>query len=137
MPAYRAFSLEGDTVTLQSLRGRPYLLNMWATWCNPCRQETPFLESVYRKRAGDGLRIVGVSMDTGDALDQIREFVKHYGVTYTILRDPHMNALDQFQIPGLPATFLVDRDGVLRWMRVGPVDAKDKDFQAALDDVLR
>ncbi len=137
MPDYRAVSLEGDTVDLRSLHGTPFLLNLWATWCTPCRQETPFLESVYEQRSSEGLRIVGVSMDTGDALAQIREFMKHYGVTYTILRDPEMNALDEFKIPGLPATFLVDRDGVLRWMRVGPVDAQDRDFRAALDDALR
>lgn len=137
MPTYRAATLQGDTVDLRSLHGTPFLLNMWATWCTPCREETPFLESVYRKRSGQGLRILGVSMDTGDALAQIRDFVKTYGVTYTILRDPGMKALDQFQIPGLPATFLVDRDGILRWMRVGPVNAEDRDFQAALNDVLQ
>lgn len=137
MPAYQAVTLQGDTVDLQSLHGTPFLLNLWATWCTPCREETPFLESLYRQRSAQGLRIVGVSMDTGDALTQIRGFLKEYGVTYTILRDPRMKALDQFEIPGLPATFLVDRDGILRWTRVGPVDAKDKDFQAALNDVLQ
>ncbi len=137
VPTYRAVSLTGDTVTLASLRGKPLLLNFWATWCTPCRRETPFLESIYRARSAQGLRMVGVSMDTGNAVDQIREFLKKYGVTYTVLRDPAMNAMTTFGIPGLPATFLVDRSGVVRWMRFGALSASDKDLTAALDDVLR
>jgi peroxiredoxin len=137
VPPYRAATLTGDTLALASLHGTPFLLNFWATWCTPCQRETPYLESVYRARSGQGLRVIGVSMDTGDALGQIRDFMKKYGVTYTVLRDPAMRAMDAFGIPGLPATFLVDRSGVVRWLRFGAINARDKDFTAALDDMLR
>ncbi len=137
VPAYQATTLQGDTLELSSLRGKPFLLNFWATWCTPCQEETPFLESVFRRRSSQGLRIVGVSMDNGSALDKIRAFMKKYGVTYTVLRDPTMNAMQTFGIPGLPATFLVNRHGVIQWMRFGAIGPSDKDFQAALDDVLK
>lgn len=137
VPPYHVTTLAGDTLTLASLHGKPLLLNFWATWCTPCKEETPFLESVYRAHEAQGLRIVGVSMDTGDALHQIRAFMKKYGVTYTIARDPSMNAMETFGIPGLPANFLIDRSGVVRWMRFGALGKSDKNFAAALADILR
>jgi len=136
-PAYAATTLDGDTVSLESLRGSVVLLNFWATWCAPCRFETPFLQSLAEEYQADGLRVVGVSMDTGDPGDIIREFVEEYGVTYTILTDPQMMGMEIYQILGLPGTFLIDRDGVLRWMRYGPVNENDNDFLQAVADALQ
>lgn len=133
---YPATTLEGDTVTLASLRGHVVLLNLWATWCAPCRTETPYLQSLHREHAGRGLRIVGISLDAGDALERIRAFVAEYGVTYTILHDPRMKGMELYQVIGLPATFLIDREGVLRWMRYGPIVEGDREFLEALDDAL-
>jgi cytochrome c-type biogenesis protein len=75
-------------------------------------------------------------MDTGDAADQVAMFVEEYGVTYTILHDPKMLGMEIYQVLGLPATFLIDREGVLRWMRYGPIPEGDPAFLQALEDVL-
>jgi peroxiredoxin len=136
-PAYAAATLQGDTVSLASLRGSVVLLNFWATWCAPCRYETPYLQSLAEAHEAEGLRVVGVSMDTGDAGELIAEFVEEYGVTYTILADPQMRGMEIYQILGLPGTFLIDRDGTLRWMRYGPVDEGDEEFERALTDALQ
>jgi len=133
---YPAATLAGDTITLASLRGEVVLLNLWATWCVPCRTETPYLQSLFEERADEGFRIVGISLDTGDAADQVAAFVEEYGVTYTILHDPQMRGMELYQILGLPATFLIDREGVLRWMRYGPIAENDPQFLGALDDLL-
>lgn len=133
---YAAATLAGDTVTLQSLRGQVVLLNLWATWCAPCRAETPYLQSVFEEYRDDGFQIVGISMDTGDAADQVAMFVDEYEVGYTILHDPKMVGMELYQVLGLPATFLIDREGVLRWMRYGPIPEDDPDFLEALEDVL-
>ncbi|HUP51969.1 MAG TPA: TlpA disulfide reductase family protein [Longimicrobiales bacterium] len=133
---YVAATLEGDSVSLASLRGEVVLLNLWATWCVPCRTETPYLQSLYEERADAGFRIVGVSLDTGGTADQVAAFVEEYGITYTILHDPQMRGMDLYQILGLPATFLIDREGVLRWMRFGPIAENDPAFLGALDDAL-
>lgn len=135
-PAYGAVTLAGDSLSLGDLRGRVVLLNFWATWCAPCRHETPFLQQLYEERSPGGLEIVGVSMDTRDADDDVADFVREYGVTYPILVDPQMRGMDVYRVLGLPATFLVDRDGVLRWMRFGPVGENDHDFLNALESVL-
>jgi len=133
---YVAANLAGDTVSLASLRGKVVLLNLWATWCPPCRLETPYLQSVFEEYQADGFEIVGVSMDAGDAAADVAMFVEEYGVTYTILHDPEMRGLESYKVLGLPATFLIDRDGVLRWMRYGPIAEDDPDFLQALGDVL-
>jgi len=133
---YAATTLQGDTVSLSSLRGQVVLLNLWATWCAPCRAETPYLQTIYDEHAARGFTIVGISMDTGDARDDIAAFVDEYGVGYTILHDPRMRGMELYQVLGLPATFLIDREGVLRWMRYGPIPEGDPDFLRALEDVL-
>lgn len=133
---YVATTLEGDSVSLGSLRGQVVLLNLWATWCVPCRQETPYLQSVFEEHEGEGLRVVGVSLDTGDAAGDIRAFVEEYGVTYTILHDPRMRGLELYQVIGLPGSFLIDREGILRWMQYGPIREGDSAFLRALEDAL-
>ena len=133
---YAAATLQGDTVSIGSLRGEVVLLNLWATWCVPCRTETPYLQSLFEERRDEGFRIVGVSLDAGNTADQVAAFVEEYGVTYTILHDPQMRGMELYQILGLPATFLIDRDGVLRWMRYGPIAENDPEFLGALEDVL-
>ena len=98
--------------------------------------ETPYLQSLFEEHESDGFEIVGISMDTGDAADQVAMFVEEYGVTYTILHDSKMLGMELYQVLGLPATFLIDREGVLRWMRYGPILEGDPDFLQALEDVL-
>lgn len=133
---YAAATLDGEQVTLESLQGQVVLLNLWATWCTPCRMETPYLQSIYEENKDRGFEIVGISMDTGDAADDVAMFVDEYDVTYTILHDPQMRGMELYQVLGLPATFLIDRDGILRWMRYGPIPEDDPSFLAALEDVL-
>lgn len=134
--AYEAVTLEGDTVSLASLRGDVVLLNLWATWCTPCREETPYLQDLYEEHRDEGFQIVGASMDTRNQADAVRMFVEEYDVTYTILHDPAMRGMDLYQALGLPATFLIDREGTLRWLRFGPIPEGDPEFLAALDAVL-
>lgn len=133
---FAATTLDGEEVTLASLRGDVVLLNLWATWCTPCRQETPYLQEIYEEHRDQGFHIVGISMDTGDAAADVAMFVEEYEVSYTILHDATMKQMDTYQVLGLPATFLIDREGVLRWMRYGPIPEGDPDFLAALNDVI-
>jgi peroxiredoxin len=133
---YGATTLAGDSVSLASLRGDVVLLNLWATWCIPCRTETPYLQSISEEYGPRGLEVVGVSQDVGDMRDDIERFVEEYGVTYTILHDPQMRGLDLYRVFGMPGSFLIDRDGILRWMQYGPILEDDPTFLRALEDVL-
>ncbi len=136
VPDYQASTLDRALVSLDDLRGQVVLLNIWATWCGPCRFETPFLQSVYEEHAERGFEIVGISVDDAGFEDTVQEFVDENGVTYTILHDAQMQAMDTFHVIGLPATYLVDREGVIRFIRLGPVSEEDEQFWTALEEAL-
>lgn len=124
-PAYAAPELDGDSISLASLRGAPVLLNVWATWCTPCREEMPALQAVHEELRGRGLRVVGVSIDQKRADEEVRGFLVEHGVDFTILRDPAGQVSRTFGTVGVPETFLIDARGVLRRRWIGPVTADD------------
>jgi cytochrome c biogenesis protein CcmG/thiol:disulfide interchange protein DsbE len=135
-PDVSALTLEGDTVLLSSFRGEPILLNLWATWCLPCRREAPYLQELAESLGGEGLRVVGLSLDRAGFEPEIRDFVEEFGVSYTVLRDPDMVSMDRYPVAGLPATFLVDREGTIRHAVAGPVAEGNRAFEAALREIL-
>jgi cytochrome c-type biogenesis protein len=135
-PAYRAVSLAGDSVTLSAERGKVVLLNVWATWCHPCRAEIPALRSIHETYKPRGLELIGVSVDAEGADDDIRQFMKEFEMAYPIWRDPDERVSTQFLVVGVPATFLIDRNGILRWRKTGPVARGDTSLRAAIERAL-
>lgn len=131
-PSYKVSTLDGDSISLADLRGKPVLLNFWATWCVPCKAETPFIESLYRQYGTRGIQVVGVSLDSPGSGDAVRSWIRNMGVTYRILRDGRQKALDRFSLVGIPATYLLSPDGTIRFARVGPVSPGDRDLMTAL-----
>lgn len=132
MPPLVFASLEGDTVALADLQGAPLLVNLWATWCPPCRAEIPFLQTLHEEYAPLGLQVVGISSDNAGAIDQVEDFLAEVEVTYQNLLDPRGESLEVFRLLGLPATYLVDRDGTIVLARSGPVSETDEAFLDAL-----
>ena len=135
-PDVTGATLAGDTVALSSFRGEPLLVNLWATWCVPCRTETPYLQSLHAAHAGEGLRVVGISVDRAPFEEDVREFVAELGVGYTVLLDPEMASMERYAAAGLPSTFLVDRSGIVRHAVTGPVAEGDRRFESALREIL-
>ncbi|MEX2283114.1 MAG: TlpA disulfide reductase family protein [Gemmatimonadota bacterium] len=135
-PVYSAPALNGESVSLAGLRGQVVLLNVWATWCIPCRKELPELQQLHQQLASRGLHVVGVSVDDGSADRAVDQFVREFGLTYTILRDPAEKVSHTFAIPGVPASFLIDRNGKVVWRHLGPVTTGDPLLQSALKQAL-
>ncbi|HEY7408611.1 MAG TPA: TlpA disulfide reductase family protein [Gemmatimonadaceae bacterium] len=135
-PDYRAVSLQGDSVSLEQSRGRVVLLNVWATWCHPCREEIPVLQALHERHAARGLELVGVSVDARGEEETIREFARDFRMTYPLWLDPDERVQSTFLAIGVPATFLIDRQGVLRWRHVGPVHANDSTLARELELAL-
>lgn len=135
-PAFGAPNLEGDSLSLKDLRGQAVLLNVWATWCPPCREEMPHLQQLHEAYGGRGLRIIGVSVDTRGAENTIQQFLSDVGVTFTILHDAEDVVSREFRTIGVPETFLIAPDGVVRRRWIGKFDplAPDvvRDIEAAL-----
>jgi thiol-disulfide isomerase/thioredoxin len=136
-PDYHAVSLSGDSVSLSQMRGRVVLLNVWATWCHPCREEIPVLQALHAQYASAGLSLVGVSVDARGEEDAIREFAKDFKMTYPLWLDPDERVQSTFLAIGVPATFLIDRGGILRWRHVGPVRANDATLMRELERALQ
>ncbi|MGH7664595.1 MAG: TlpA family protein disulfide reductase [Gemmatimonadaceae bacterium] len=136
VPAYEAVTLAGDSVSLDAERGDVVLLNVWATWCHPCRDEIPVLQALHEAHADEGLEIIGVSVDAAGNRDEIERFLDEFGVTYDIWRDPAERISAMFYTVGVPATFLIARDGTLLWRHVGPVRAGDAELERLLSNAL-
>jgi peroxiredoxin len=135
-PAYRAVSLSGDSVSLAAQQGKVVLFNVWATWCHPCRDEIPELLVLYDKYKGRGLELVGVSVDANGSDEAIRSFMTDFKMTYPVWRDPDERVSAQFLVVGVPATFLIDRAGILQWRKTGPIQPGDSTLTAAIERAL-
>ncbi|HUQ83589.1 MAG TPA: TlpA disulfide reductase family protein [Gemmatimonadaceae bacterium] len=135
-PRYAATTLAGDSASTSALAGKVVLLNIWATWCAPCREEIPFLQTLYDKHRADGLEIVGVSVDARGQDGAIRDFAQEFKMTYPIWRDPDERVQSTFLALGVPASYLIDRTGVLRWKRLGTIHASDTTLTRALGEAL-
>lgn len=112
VPEIEFLDAEGDAMTLEDFRGRMVVLNLWATWCAPCRREMPSLDRLQARLGGDQLEVVALSQDRGDSLEKIREFYDEVGVRHlAIYRDPQASVARALRAPGLPTTIVIDADG--------------------------
>lgn len=135
-PSYEAVTLDGDPVSLSDLRGDVVLLNVWATWCAPCRQEIPELQSLYEEHSERGLRVVGVTVDTRSAAPQVRQFIDDFDMTYDVWWDPDQTVLSKFEAVGVPLTVLIDREGRIVWRHLGAFQRGDPELLRAVESSL-
>jgi cytochrome c biogenesis protein CcmG, thiol:disulfide interchange protein DsbE len=135
-PAYSAVTLEGDPVALADLRGDAVLLNVWATWCAPCRIEIPELQALHEQHGDRGLRVVGVTVDSRHAMDDVRAFIDEFGMTYDVWWDPDHDALNRFRAAGVPFSTLIDRDGRVVWRHLGMFQRGDPELLSAIEHAL-
>ena len=117
-PDFALKDLNGRIYRLTNLRGRVVVLNFFATWCGPCRQEIPDFVRLYQRFRGKGLEIIGVSLDQ-EAGAVLGPFIRHYGITYPIVLGTREVVLDYGGIKGIPTTFVIDRDGAISDRFVG------------------
>jgi peroxiredoxin len=136
-PAYQATSTAGEPVDLAGYRGEAVVLNVWATWCEPCREEMPLLEALHREYGPRGLRVVGTSIDVRTSDHAVRRFVAEFGITFDILRDPDDRVSRVFQLAGVPNTVLIDRDGVIRHRWLGAFDPGSVESRALIEQALQ
>ena len=123
MPTTALPKLDGSgTGSLADYDGKWVLVNVWASWCVPCRNEAPALESFYRDHRGGDFEILGI--DTQETDDGGRGFVSDFGLTYPQLHDGEGTYADDLKTTGVPENFLVDPDGTLALAQRGPVDAR-------------
>ena len=132
LPAAEFRTLDGGGYRLEELRGRVVILNFWATWCAPCRAEIPEFNVMQRELGGRGLSVVGVT--SHDTPEQVRDFQQSVPQDYTVLIGPEDTPERFNNGPGLPVTYILDRDGRVREKIVGPKDRAG--FEALVKPLL-
>lgn len=111
-PAFALESLQGDgTISLRQYRGKVVVVNFWASWCGPCKDEAPLLQETWERYRDRGVVVLGV--DAQDFKTDARRFVERYGITYPTVHDPNGSTLGRWGVPGFPETWFVGRDGRL------------------------
>ncbi len=119
-PALTLTDLQGETVSLTDYLGQVVLVNNWATWCPPCKAEMPELLAYYEAHSEEGFVLVAI--DSGEESEEVAAFVKAYRLTFPVWLDPRGESLDAFQNWNLPSSYVIDRDGIVRYSWTGPVN---------------
>ncbi len=119
-PAFALVALDGRQISLAGLRGRPVIVNFWASWCLPCRAEAPLLQRAATEYAARGVAVLGVVYQ--DSADSARAFMREYDQTYPGLLDPDGRTALEYGVFGIPETYFVDRTGRIVSKQTGPLD---------------
>lgn len=119
-PDFTLNQLSGQPLTLSDFRGKVVLLDFWATWCEPCRVETPFLVDLQNKYRDQGLQIIGISMD--DTPDPVPAFVREFKINYPVVMGNAKIGEEYGGVLGLPIAFLIDREGRIQKKHIGATE---------------
>jgi len=115
-------TLHGQSASLEDYRGQVILVNLWATWCPPCRAEMPVLQAYYESHQKQGFVLIAVN--AGDSAADVKTFVDQTGLTFPVWLDPNNAALRAFRTTGLPSSFVINRDGQIRLAWSGAIERK-------------
>lgn len=135
MPEYSAMWLDGSKFDLAGKRDKVVLLNVWATWCGPCRIEIPELQALHNKLAPKGFEVIGVSVDES-GVESVRQFVTEQKMTYPVAIDPEGKLAGIFQTSVLPTSVLLDRTGKILWKHYGLIEPNNPELAQAIEKAL-
>lgn len=134
-PDFTLKSRSGENIKLSELRGNVVMVNFWASWCGPCRQEMPLLQQLYDRYQGMGFTLLGVNVDEQPAA--ALKMLKEIPVDFPILYDSSNKVSKQYQVKAMPSTFMVDRDGNIRHLHQGYKPGYEDDYQQQIRALLK
>jgi peroxiredoxin len=135
--AFKLTDLSGDPVSLADLRGKVVFLNIWATWCAPCREEMPSMEKLYQRLHGNkGFVMLAVSQDTSGRTE-VASYVKKHGYHFDVLLDPKNSVAEAYNVTGVPETFIIDGAGRIVAHHSGAFDWSQPEIRDALEELLK
>jgi len=123
-------------VALRDLRGKIVLVDFWGTFCEPCKKSFPRLQDLHAKYAASGLKIVGISEDEAEDKEKIPSFGDTYGAKFTLAWDRDKSAARSYKPETMPSSFLIDRDGVVRYAHVGYHDGEEVEVEKEIKELL-
>lgn len=130
-PSFELKALGGGSVSLVQLRGRPVLINFWASWCAPCRTEMPDLILTHRAHLAEGLAVVAVNLTDQERMKDVRQFVADLGIPFPVLLDDRGRVRDRYRLAAVPTSVFVDRIGIIRVIHPGPISRQAIDRAVA------
>jgi peroxiredoxin len=134
-PDFTLRTLDGQKLRLGEQRGRVVLVNFWATWCGPCRQEMPHLNKLYEKYKSSGFVLLGVNVDDDTA--QAAGVASKLGVTFPVLPDADKRVSRQYDLNAMPSTVLIDRDGRVRYLHRGYQNGFENTYDKQIRELLK
>ena len=135
-PSFALQSNGGQQVALSSLKGKVVMVNFWATWCVPCRQEMPHLQALYQKYNGLGFELLAVNVEKNNA-EGARKWLEETPVTFPVLFDPENQVTKLYKVQTMPSTVLIGRDGTMRFIHHGYKPGYENDYQTEVRALLR
>ena len=136
-PEFALVDLDEKPIRLSDFRGKVVFLNFWATWCKPCREEMPSMEVLHKNFAKDGLVVLAVSIDRVTTTKDIPPFIKSMNLSFPVLVDSWGRTDMPYKRMGVPETFIIDQQGVIREIVIGPRDWTRVDSLTVLLDLLK
>jgi len=121
-PNFQLKNLDGQSVSLSDLQGKPVLINFWATWCSPCIHEMPYLQQVYDEWADKGLMVLAINI--GESSAQVEAFMQSHDLSLPVLLDAKQAVAQKYNIQYIPSTFFIDKDGIIQEKIVGAFPSK-------------
>ena len=134
-PDFTLKSLTGENIKLSEMRGRVVLVNFWATWCAPCKEELPFFNQLYKKYRKTGLEILGVNIDKSSR--KAADFSSSLGLEFPILLDPSGTVSSKYHITSMPSTIVVGKDGTIRYVHRGYLPGDPKRYNKEIRALLK
>ena len=135
-PDFTLADPQGKSYTLSTLRGQAVVVNVWATWCPPCKEEMPALEAAYRQYRSQGLTVLGVNATDQDLPLEIRPFMQEYALSFPVLLDETGDVGRRYEVRSLPSTFFINRDGSIADVVIGgPMSGAL--LQSYIEEILR
>ncbi len=122
-PDFQLQNLDGQAISLSDFRGKPVLVNFWATWCPACRDEMPYLQQIYEEWSGKGLVLLAVNIGENPA--QVKRFLQTYNLSLPVLLDTEKSVTQKYHITGIPTSFFIDKDGIIRVKIIGAFPNKE------------
>jgi peroxiredoxin len=118
-PDFQLQDLDGQTVSLSSLLGKPVMVNFWATWCGPCRVEMPFIQEVFKDPEWVEAGLIILAVNAGQSPEVIQEFMEDNGLTFTVLLDTETEVAKLYNVSGIPTTYFIDKNGIIKDVKIG------------------
>lgn len=122
-PDFELQNLDGQSISLSDLKGKPVLINFWATWCGPCVSEMPYIQEIYGEWSGKGLMVLAINM--GESSSKVEQFLQDHNLSLPVLLDTKAVVARMYVKRGIPTTVFIDKEGIIREIVIGAFPNKE------------